>query len=159
MTISRKQAPKRDVVSIAKKGEWGNVSYHHVLSCGHTEIRKRVAPAEQMACTWCVVASEKAAELRSLTQPQPVSSQILVDVADMIDVANADVAVEEDSYRAQGSLAAALGISSDSISMVLEDVDGELQIAYALVFLSSTDIRRLADGRRKELIDIVDEDR
>lgn len=157
MAISRKQAPKRDVVDIAKKGEWGNVSYHHTLSCGHIEIRKRVAPANQMACTWCVVASEKDSELRALLQPQPVSSQVIMHVADLIDIDNPDIAAEEDSFRAQGALASALGISSDSINMVLEDVDGELQVAYALVFLSSADIRRLTGGRRQEIIDIIEE--
>lgn len=156
MAISRKQAPKRDIVAITKTGEWGNVTYHHQLACGHIEIRKRVAPAGSMACTWCVVASIKESELRQLTAPQPVSSQVVLDLADMIDVSNSDVAAEQDAFRSQGALAAALGVSNDSVDIVLEDVDGTLQVAYALVFLTSADVQRLSVGRRAEIIDIPD---
>ena len=42
--------------------------WHHRLACGHTEKRKRKAPAKQIACTTCgratglVVVDESAAE-------------------------------------------------------------------------------------------------
>lgn len=151
--ISRKKAPKRDVVEITRSGEWGNVVYRHLLDCGHIETRKRVAPSSQMACTWCVVADAKDAELRTLTAARP-QTQTLIDVTDLIDVASPDIAADEDAMRLQGALANSLGITVDSIDVVLEDVDGELSVAYALVFLSAADAFRIARGQSRLIIDI-----
>lgn len=151
--ISRKKAPKQQVVEISRAGEWGSVVYRHLLACGHIEVRKRVAPASQMACTWCVVAEEKNAELRSLMSPRQ-QSQVVVDIAELIDVVSPDISADEDAMRLQGSLASALGVPSDSINVVLEDVDGRLTVAYAHVFLSSADAFRLAKGAPRQILDI-----
>lgn len=140
--ISRKKAPQRDVLEISKSGQWGEVVYRHLLSCGHIEERKRVAPANRMACTWCVVAKEKEEDLRRLTAPQP-TRQVLVDVSDIIDSSTEDLAVEEDASRIQANLASALKIPAGSIDVVLEDEDGKLRMAYAVVFLSAADALRI----------------
>jgi hypothetical protein len=153
--ISKKKAPKRDVVEVTKVGQWGQgdgIKYIHRLACGHTEIRKRIAPANQMACTWCVVAEAKEADLRQLVAPRPVQ-QVFVDVNDIIDGASDDLISEQDAMRLQGSLASALRIPSDSIDVVLEDIDGTLTVSYALVFLSAADAKRLAT---KDTITILD---
>jgi hypothetical protein len=143
--ISRKKAPKRDVIEIVKAGQWGDLEYRHRLSCGHVEVRKRVAPAKQMACTWCVVAVEKEKDLRTLVAPQPVR-QVLVDVTDIIDDQNDDLAAEESASRIQAGLSAALRVPLDAIDVVLGDEDGQLQLAYVVVFLTAKDAARLAKG-------------
>ncbi len=155
--ISRKKAPKRDVLEVTKIGQWGQgdgIKYLHRLSCGHTESRKRIAPAGQMACTWCVVAEEKGADLRSLIGTRS-TQQVFVDVADFIDDVNDDLLSEQDAMRLQGSLASALKIPSDSIDVVLEDVDGTLTVAYALVFLSAADAKRITTKNLSKIIDIT----
>lgn len=151
--ISRKKAPKRDVVEITRSGDWGSVVYLHRLSCGHVESRKRVAPAPQMACTWCVVAERKGDELRTLLTPQP-RAEMVIDVTDMIDVASPDIAADEDAMRLKGSLSRSLGVPADAIDVVLEDIDGQLNVAYAVVFLSAADAQRLAKGASNTIIDI-----
>lgn len=151
--ISRKKAPKRDVVEITRSGDWGNVVYQHRLSCGHVESRKRVAPAAQMACTWCVVAERKGDELRTLLTPQP-RAEMVIDVTDMIDVASPDIAADEDAMRLKGSLSRSLGVPADAIDVVLEDADGQLSVSYAVVFLSAADAQRLARGASNTIIDI-----
>lgn len=151
--INRKKAPQREVVEISKSGQWGDVVYRHLLSCGHTEERKRVAPASKMACTWCVVAAEKEQDLRRLTAPQP-TSQVLIDVADLIDQDTVDLAVEEDASRIQAGLASAFGIPANSIDVVLEDDGGSLQLSYAIVFLSAADAKRLSRPQ-STIIDIT----
>jgi len=151
--ISRKKAPKRDVVDITRSGEWGNVVYLHRLSCGHVESRKRIAPASQMACTWCVVAERKGDELRTMLTPQP-RAELLIDVTDMIDIASPDIAADQDAMRLKGSLCRALGVPADTIDIVLEDVDGQLTVSYAVVFLSAQDAHRLARGSSQTIIDI-----
>lgn len=148
--ISRKKAPKRDVIEIVKAGSWGKIEYRHRLSCGHVEARKRVAPAPQMACTWCVVAEEKDQDLRRLTAPQP-TRQVIVDVADIIDDMNADLAGEENASVVQAGLAASLKVPLDAIDVVLEDDGGELRLAYAVVFLTAADARRLASPAHQDI--------
>jgi len=147
--ISRKKAPKRDVIEIVKAGSWGKIEYRHRLSCGHVEVRKRVAPATQMACTWCVVAAEKDEDLRRLTTPQP-TRQVLVDVADIIDEMNADLAGEESASTVQAGLAASLRVPLDAIDVVLEDEDGELRLSYVVVFLTAADARRLSSPAHED---------
>lgn len=158
--ISKKKAPKREVLEVVKVGQWGQgegIKYLHRLSCGHTEERKRIAPAEQMACTWCVVAKEKEQDLRQFATPPKPVSQVLIDVADLIDGADDDLITDQEAMRLQGSLAAALGIPNDAIDVVLEDIDGTLVVSYALVFLTAGDAQRIATKSRKPVIDIEEE--
>ena len=51
--MSRRSAPRREVVSIERFGRHGQVRYRHFLACGHVQIRKRVAPAGTVGCTDC----------------------------------------------------------------------------------------------------------
>lgn len=50
-----KRAPRRDVSSVSRVGEWGKISYHHILTCGHLEARRRMTRVGgQMACPQCL---------------------------------------------------------------------------------------------------------
>ena len=40
VSLARK-SPLREVEQVARSGAWGRIEYHHLLSCGHTEVRKR----------------------------------------------------------------------------------------------------------------------
>jgi hypothetical protein len=51
--MNRRNAPRREVESVERRGSYGNVSYHVSLSCGHIEIVKRKPPSSQMACLQC----------------------------------------------------------------------------------------------------------
>jgi hypothetical protein len=52
--MSRRSAPRREVVAVRRDGPWGHVVYRHSLACGHTESRKRIAPSKVIGCTQCV---------------------------------------------------------------------------------------------------------
>jgi len=141
--ISRKAAPRRAVIEIVKTGSWGRIEYRHRLDCGHTEVRKRASATQVMSCTWCVVAERKDSELRTLVQT-PVRD-VLLNVADIIDDNFAeDTVADEDANRMRAGLSARLGIPVESIDVILEDVDGSLQVQYAVVFLDVASARRLS---------------
>lgn len=55
--MSRRQQPKRSVVSVEKAGKYPNVWWEHRLSCGHLERRKRRTAASKVACGQCGAAS------------------------------------------------------------------------------------------------------
>lgn len=38
---------------MSREGRHGSVVYRHFLACGHSEVRKRVAPAKKVGCTSC----------------------------------------------------------------------------------------------------------
>ena len=142
--MSRKAAPRRAVIEIVKTGSWGRVEYRHRLECGHTEVRKRASSAPAISCMWCVVAEQKGAELQQLAIQQPVRN-VMVDVHDLLDDGfSHDSVVDEDANRMAAGLASNLGIPIDSVDVVIEDVEGRLQVQYAVVFLDVRSARRLS---------------
>ncbi len=142
--LSRKAAPRRAIVEIVKTGSWGRVEYRHRLECGHTEVRKRASSAPAISCLWCVVAEKKDEELRNLVVQTPVRD-VIVEVGDLLDDGfGADTLAAEDASRMVAGLSSALGVPSDSIDVVMEDVDGVLQVQYAVVFLDVRSVRRLS---------------
>lgn len=68
MSPNKRQLPKHRVIEVERTGVYPNVWWEHHLACGHTEKRKRKAPAKQIACTTCgrakglVIFDESAAE-------------------------------------------------------------------------------------------------
>lgn len=142
--LSRKAAPRRAIVEIVKTGSWGRVEYRHRLECGHTEVRKRQSTAPAISCLWCVVAENKDEELRNLVAQKPVTN-LMVDVHDLIDDGFAhDTVADEDANRMRAGLSNALGVPVEAIDVVMEDVDGSLQVQYAIVFLDVRSARRLS---------------
>lgn len=138
MTTERRRAPRRKITQIDKTGTWGKVEYRHLLSCGHVETRKRIAPSDEIACTWCLRAEAKEKEIRSLVAAQP-RTLITVDSEAMDD----EVAIE----RARSTIAARFGIPVDAVDVASEDFNGRLIIRNATIYLSANDVQKLLKPR------------
>ena len=136
MTTEHRKAPRRDVVEISREGAWGKVKYKHLLSCGHTEVRPRAAKTPTLACAWCVRAESKGLEIKALG-----AGQILFDDSDI----NQKLANEEiDISRTKAIIATRFQIPIEAIDVVVSDVNGNLVIQHALLFLSASDVARLS---------------
>lgn len=134
MTTERRKAPRRKIKSIEKIGKWGQVSYNHNLVCGHVDIRKRAATSDEIACMWCLRAEEKEAELKKLTSP-PVSQSFLHDD---------NLAAEETKIeKVRATISARIGVPMEAVDVAAEDVNGQLVIRSAVVYLSPRDISRI----------------
>lgn len=138
--VSNRKAPKRSVVEISKRGSWGKYEYWHQLDCGHTEVRKRAASTDKIACRLCVKAKEKGKELEALVVvPQrPVFEDDFFPVED-------DQQVEIEAGSLRGALASVLQIPQEAIDVVISDVDGQLTVSSVVVFLSSNDAHRISN--------------
>jgi hypothetical protein len=127
-----KAAPRRRVRDVQRRGDWGEVTYHHVLSCGHTEVRKRRTAHVVIACSGCLTAADFAAGV--LPQPPPAPLGMPESLVD--DFAG----VETEAGRVRAGLAKRFGVDGDAVDVVLRG-DG---LAYALVFLERDVAVRLA---------------
>ena len=129
MSTSKRSAPRRKVVSVARSGSWGNVQWVHSLECGHTDSRKRLTPeGEQVGCVKCVLAEQFRNELSTE-----------VDTPDLNDVDSiaAEIASIEDSVaRTKAALAAKLGTIPDSVDVVW--AAGELK--FVVVMLTANEV-------------------
>ena len=50
--MSRRSAPRREVVRVERFGRHGQIGYRHFLACGHVQVRKR-SHAGAVGCTDC----------------------------------------------------------------------------------------------------------
>lgn len=148
---SLKAAPRREVTRIERIGDWGEVEYHHVLSCGHVEIRKRNSPATHLACSGCLTAARFVAEGPAAGRPQrttpiipPAEDGIIFD-----DLAG----IEAEIAQIRAGLAKAMGVSTEAVDVAVTSQTGVPQVAYALVFIDPDNARRLArlDNGSQEL--------
>lgn len=131
--INRKSAPRREVMRIDKVGPWGRVEYHHLLSCGHTDIRKRIASTKVVSCALCVVAEKQAEQMSAIatTRIAPLGGE------DFIDYTGSRLAVTESRIaKIRAEIAAYFGIEVDAVDVATSDEEGELKLSYGLVFLS-----------------------
>ena len=126
--LSAKRAPRRAVLEVIKAGDWGEVTYRHRLSCGHTAIRKRHSGALHIACTDCLKAI--AFKERGPVLPEAVQDDI-------------DFMAEIKHGHIQSRIASILGVEAYSVDLV---VDSYGSIKHAMVFLSADDITRLTRG-------------
>lgn len=128
---SLKAAPRRDVRSIERQGDWGEVTYHHHLACGHTEVRKRRSLAPAIACSGCVTAAAFAAGEFLTPPPAPEAPlEFLDDLA----------ALETEAARVRAALAKRLAVDVEAVDVVVRGSD----ISHALVFLDRDAALRLA---------------
>jgi len=130
---SLKSAPRRSILKVEKRGDWGEVTYLHHLTCGHIEVRKRHAAGSVMACSGCVTAANFAAG----NLPEPPSRDLHFDgsIADPLAMAETEVA------HIKAGLVSTFGIHPDAIDVA---VGASNEVKYVLVFLDSDSARRLA---------------
>jgi hypothetical protein len=134
MTTERRKAPRRAIVSIEKIGAWGQLTYQHKLSCGHIDVRKRKAASSDIACMWCLRAKEKQVELKSFTAPSPMN------VFYEDDLAEQETRIE----KTRAAIASRIGVPMEAVDVASEDINGQLVIRSAVVYLSSRDVIRIA---------------
>ncbi len=130
MTTEHRKSPRKKVISVKKVGAWGDVSYEHLLSCGHVETRPRKASTKALACAWC---------FKSVNMGKQ-----------MLQLGSGTSYIEEDSSSEEfrinsikASIAAKFNVSLDSVDVVSAFENQELKIQYATVFLSSLDVGRI----------------
>ena len=133
MTTEHRKAPRRKVEGIERTGNWGSVKYHHLLECGHTEIRTRASRAPKLGCAWCLRTEVKATEMAALaiTYPKPL------DYDERLGHNEIQVA------RLQGSLAKALGVPTEAVDLIVTEKGGDLIVESAVIYLSPRDIDRM----------------
>jgi hypothetical protein len=130
VTTEHRKSPRKKVISVKKVGAWGDVSYEHLLSCGHVETRPRKASTKSLACAWC---------FKSVNMGKQ-----------MLQLGSATSYIEEDSSSEEfrinsikASIAAKFNVSLDSVDVVSAFENQELKIQYATVFLSSIDVGKI----------------
>lgn len=137
--VNRKAAPRRSVVRIDREGAWGRVEYVHELDCGHTERRKRPAKTGLLACSWCVIAEQKAEQLRELAVV-PTRKATEAD-EDLLDEMGMSLAMSERQIaKLRATLASKFDVPLEAVDVVVEDNEGVLGVSYAVVFIDASEI-------------------
>jgi hypothetical protein len=109
-------------------GDWGEIRYHHRLSCGHVEIRRRPVKSEVMGCSSCST-EQRLSKKVFLLDERPSSEQDY-------DALSAEFAQAEImSVRIRGAIAARLGVVLEDVDVLISDVDGRFAIASASVHI------------------------
>ena len=130
MTTEHRKSPRKKVISVKKVGTWGNVSYEHLLSCGHVETRPRKASTKALACAWC---------FKSVSMGKQ-----MLQLGSAVSYMEEDSSSEESRINSiKASIAAKFNVSLDSVDVVSAFENQELKIQYATVFLSSLDVGRI----------------
>jgi hypothetical protein len=132
-STEHRRSPRKEIVQIKKVGTWGNIEYHHVLSCGHIEIRPRASRAPKLACAWCLRAESKEQEMLALVQAP-------LRVREEVNTAN----YEHDVQSLRASISNALKVNIEAVDIVVKDVGGKLEVQHVLVFLSAYEARMIA---------------
>lgn len=131
MTTEHRKSPRKKIISVKRIGEWGNVIYEHLLSCGHIESRPRKASTDSLACAWCYKSTNLGKQLITLKS----SSATYMD-----DDSSSD---ESHINNIRASIASKFNVALDSVDVVSTVENHELKIQYAMVFLSSSDVSRI----------------
>ena len=128
MTTGKASAPKLSVIRVDRVGPWGSVSYHHLLECGHTEVRRRCAKVgDKIACTRC----QEVIERRSALADLAVTSQAFQ--------SDEEVAAEmTQEARIKANIASMLGVPADTVDVALHPA------RRVTIFLSSQEVTRLS---------------
>ena len=134
MSTEHRRSPRREVKEIRKTGRWGQVSYHHILECGHIEARPRASTSKKLACVWCLRSENVQKEMLSLSSP-PKNNYTSDD-----ELANTEAYIAS----VKATIASRLGVDAEAVDVVVKDVQGELEIRSATVFLSARDVRKIA---------------
>lgn len=116
--MSRRSAPRQQVLEVWRTGSgYGTVWWHHRLACGHVEVRKRRAPAEQVGCLRC----EAGAQVATVAAP---------------DTYDRAASLDTDAAVLRARLASALGLPIEGITVQLI---GD-RVAGAMIFLDPAQV-------------------
>lgn len=130
--VNKKAAPRQTVVRIERVGSWGRVEYHHILECGHVEVRKRAAPTSVVSCTGCVLAETHEKELAEPKRELP---------AEDWDVLASQLAVsEKDAAVLRTRVASKFNVPLDAVDVVMTDDEGELRLNCVVILLSAEEV-------------------
>ena len=128
MATGRASAPKLAVIRVDRVGPWGSVSYHHLLECGHTEVRRRCAKvADKIACTKCQDIGERRSALADLASTSQAFQSDEEVAAEMTQEA-----------RIKANIAAMLGVPADTVDVALHPA------RRVTIFLSPQEVTRLS---------------
>ena len=128
---SRKQAPRREVTDVERVGDWGEVLYHHRLSCGHVEVRKRPSPSGVMSCMFCLHERER-----------PASKRVEVEFVEFDGVEfDAFATSESAAVSLQAGVAVRFGVPIDSVRVHMNALGKPLFVTVSLTLGEAT--RRL----------------
>lgn len=134
-STEHRRAPRKAVKEIKRVGGWGEVKYHHILECGHIEVRPRATTAPKIACAWCLRTVDKEKEMKALATPTPPS---------YYDDSTTLASDEAEINITHASLASRFGVPIEAVDIIVRDVGGKLEVVSARVFLSASDVRRIA---------------
>lgn len=133
MTTEHRKAPRREVVDIRRVGGWGQVKYHHVLSCGHIETRPRASSSPKLACVDCLRTEKLVSEMKAI--PAPTRVQVASD--------DEMASLETEVSIMRATIATRFGVPIESVDLVTTDDAGILRVRYATVFLTEKDVTRV----------------
>lgn len=144
MVTSRKAAPRQKVERIDKVGPWGRTEYHHVLACGHTEVRKRVSRSSEIACLGCVLAENHVAAITALKEPaQKTATE---SEADWVDYDAEQVELELVVGRMKAKTAKLLQVNLDDIEVWFDPgAPSQVTIQGMIIHLTQDSIKYLGD--------------
>ena len=134
MTTEHRRAPRRKIVEVSREGAWGKVKYKHLLECGHTEVRPKASSTPSLACAWCLRVDVKQKEINALS---------LSNRGPYVDMSPSMASDEITLSKTRALLSSKFGLPLDSVDIISSDVNGNLEINYAIIFLSSGDVARL----------------
>lgn len=134
MTTEHRRAPRRKIVGVSREGAWGKVKYKHTLECGHTEVRTRASSTPSLACAWCLRVDLRQKEINSLS---PTSRGPYIDTSPSM--ASDEIILS----KTRAFLSSRFGVPLDAVDIISNDINGNLEINYAIIFLSSGDVARL----------------
>jgi len=134
MTTEHRRAPRRKIVEVSREGAWGKVKYKHLLECGHTEIRPRASSTPSLACAWCLRVDVRQKEINALS---------IINRGPYVDVSPLMASDEITLSKTRALLSSKFGVPLDAVDIISSDVNGNLEINYAIIFLSSGDVARL----------------
>lgn len=131
MTTEHRKSPRKKIISVTRVGEWGKISYEHLLACGHIETRPRKASTNSLACAWCFKSKNLGRELVQLGAP---TGQYVDD-----DSSSSESLINE----TRASIASRFNVPLESVDVVSIVENSELKIQYVTVFLSSAEVSRI----------------
>jgi hypothetical protein len=131
----------RYVSSSWKTGGYGTTVWHHRLSCGHVETRKRRV-VDELDCSQCDEESRAREQLDSMPDPEaPVPDSHAPETAPHVEP-DAHAAALEWAQMARAVIASAFRIDPEQVQVVA----GDEGIEGGIIVLTPKDVNNLLNG-------------